>query len=115
MKREFIRGNYHFKISERDLGGKGANGRNPKYKVGVLVEDSSYKIIGTCMTLSAGHCIANDYIRQHEEKDFITKSDRYYLQECLGLSLSEIDLLHVICEERNETVREIIKGFIDLL
>lgn len=115
MKREFIRGNYHFKIRKRELNGKTANLNNPKYEVCVLAKNGSYRIIDRCMTLSAGHCIAINYVSEHETKEYISKSDKFYLNECLGLTPSDINLLYAICVERDETVREIIKGFLDLL
>ena len=81
MKREIIKGNYHLKIFERDLKGRTANRYNPKYEVGVLTEDDSYMIIGSCMTLSEGHLIMNEYIRDHEREDFIFNVDNSYLTD----------------------------------
>ena len=112
MKREIIKGNYHLKIFERDLKGKTASYYNPKYKVGVLTENGSYEFISSCMTISEGHRIANDYIRQHGREDFIYNSDRFYLIECLGFSQPEIDLIYDICKERDKTVRELLGGFL---
>lgn len=115
MKRELIRGKYHFKISNRDLNGKTASPKNPKYEISVSVKDDDYKTIGTGMSLSACHCFIINYCAEHENKNYISKSDRFYLSDCLGLSDLEINLLYKICVERDETVREIFKGFLDLL
>lgn len=112
MKREITRGKYNIKILECDLNGRSASHLNPKYKVGVLDEKGSYEIIGYCMTISEGHYIANSYIRQHEREDLIYKSDKFYLLECLGLSLQEIDSIYEICKGRDKSVRELLSEFL---
>ena len=112
MIREIINENYHLKVFNRDLKGKTANSKNPKYEVGVLTEDGSYKIIGLCMTLSQGYWIMRDYIDQHESKNFISRADEYYLIESLGFTLSEVDSIYEICKARDKTVRELLSGFL---
>ena len=112
MKREIIKENYHLKIFERDLKGKTANRFNPKYEVGVLTKDASYKTIGSCMTLSEGHLIMNEYIREHERRDYIYNVDNFYLTECLGFTSPEIESIYEICKERDKTVRDLLGGFL---